>query len=121
MHQWSLSELQGVFSTQGGASTLRTARDGASVQATAPSSRPRRGSSRRCLCPTRGAPLWTWLLLVALAVPGAWSFLSEEQEELLVELHNYYRGQVSPSASAMMPLASRRHRLVIVLGKRRYC
>lgn len=104
MHQWSLSELQGVSSTQGGASTLRTARDGASVQATAPSSRPRRGSSHRCLCPTRGAPLWTWLLLVALAVPGAWSFLSEEQEELLVELHNYYRGQVSPSASAMMPL-----------------
>lgn len=37
-------------------------------------------------------------------VPGVWSFLSEEQEELLVELHNFYRGQVSPSASAMLPL-----------------
>ncbi|KAM8863113.1 uncharacterized protein AB9W97_018143 [Spinachia spinachia] len=51
-----------------------------------------------------GAPLWTWLLLGALAAPGAWSYLSEEQEELLVELHNHYRGQVSPSASAMLPL-----------------
>lgn len=37
-------------------------------------------------------------------VPGAWSYLTEEQEELLVELHNHYRGQVSPSASAMLPL-----------------
>lgn len=52
-----------------------------------------------------GAGLWVRLLLGALAlVPGAWSTLSEEQEELLVELHNHYRGQVSPSASAMLPL-----------------
>ncbi|XP_019743330.1 peptidase inhibitor 16-like [Hippocampus comes] len=50
-----------------------------------------------------GAPLWAWLLLSTLLAPGAWSLLSEE-EELLVELHNYYRGQVSPSASAMLPL-----------------
>ncbi|KAK9514707.1 hypothetical protein VZT92_025403 [Zoarces viviparus] len=79
MHQRSLSELQGV-------SARRTTQDGTS-----------RG-------PPRVAPLWAWLLLGALVVPGAWSFLSEEQEELLVELHNYYRGQVSPSASAMLPL-----------------
>lgn len=50
------------------------------------------------------APLGARLMLVALLVPGAWSFLSEEQEELLVELHNHYRGQVSPNASAMLPL-----------------
>ncbi|XP_070696192.1 peptidase inhibitor 16-like [Pempheris klunzingeri] len=98
MHQRSLSELQGV-STQRGASTRRTTQDRASW-----SSRPRRGSGRRCLCPPRGAPLWAWLLLGALVVPGAWSFLSEEEEELLVELHNHYRGLVSPSASAMLPL-----------------
>ncbi|XP_068454713.1 peptidase inhibitor 16 [Clinocottus analis] len=77
MHQRSLSELRGA---------------------------PWRGSGRRWSCPPRGAPLWAWLLLGALAAPGARSFLSEEQEELLVELHNHYRGQVSPSASAMMPL-----------------
>ncbi|XP_029362868.1 peptidase inhibitor 16 [Echeneis naucrates] len=58
----------------------------------------------RCLWPPGAAPLWAWLLLGALLVPGAWSFLSEEQEELLVELHNHYRGSVTPSASAMMPL-----------------
>lgn len=51
----------------------------------------------------RLAAPWLWLLL-GLLVPGAWSTLSEEQEELLVELHNHYRGQVSPSASAMLPL-----------------
>ncbi|XP_073325698.1 uncharacterized protein [Pagrus major] len=99
MQQWSLSELQGV-STQRGASTRRTTQD----RALRSSKQPRRGSGRPCLCPSRGAPLWAWLLLGALVVPGAWSFLSEEQEELLVELHNYYRGQVSPSASAMLPL-----------------
>ncbi|XP_054465677.1 LOW QUALITY PROTEIN: peptidase inhibitor 16-like [Anoplopoma fimbria] len=91
MHQRSLSELQGV-------SNRRTSQDGALR-----SSRPRKGSGRRCL-PAEGAPLWAWLLLGALVVPGAWSYLSEEQEELLVELHNYYRGQVSPTASAMLPL-----------------
>ncbi|XP_076598169.1 uncharacterized protein LOC143327607 [Chaetodon auriga] len=98
MHQRSLSELQGA-SAQRGASTRTAHRDRASR-----SSRPRRGSERQCLCPPRGARLWAWLLLGALVVPGAWSFLSEEQEELLVELHNHYRGQVSPSASAMLPL-----------------
>ncbi|KAM9828290.1 uncharacterized protein ACBT44_021808 [Syngnathus typhle] len=51
-----------------------------------------------------GVPLWTWLLLGTLLAPGAWSLLGEEEEELLVELHNYYRGQVSPSSSAMLPL-----------------
>ncbi|KAM7410748.1 hypothetical protein PAMA_020946 [Pampus argenteus] len=100
MQQWNLSELQGVSPTQQGASTQRTDHDGASVRATSLSSRARRGTS----CPLRGAPLWSWLLLGALVVPGAWSFLNEEQEELLVELHNHYRGQVSPSASAMLPL-----------------
>ncbi|KAK1898533.1 Peptidase inhibitor 16, partial [Dissostichus eleginoides] len=89
---------QGV-STQQGVSTRRTTQDEGSW-----SSRSRRGSSCRSLCPPSGAPLWAWLLLGALLVPGAWSFLNEEQEELLVELHNHYRGQVSPSASAMMPL-----------------
>ncbi|XP_032423492.1 peptidase inhibitor 16 [Xiphophorus hellerii] len=51
-----------------------------------------------------GARSWVSLLLGALLVPGAWSFLSESEEELLVEMHNFYRGRVSPSASAMMPL-----------------
>ncbi|XP_022065389.1 peptidase inhibitor 16-like [Acanthochromis polyacanthus] len=96
MHQRSFSELQGV-TTQRGASTPRTSQNGASW-----SSRLR--ESGRCRCPPRGATLWTWLLLGALVLPGAWSFLSEEQEELVVELHNYYRGQVQPSASAMLPL-----------------
>ncbi|XP_033942480.1 peptidase inhibitor 16-like [Pseudochaenichthys georgianus] len=89
---------QGV-PTQQGVSTRRTTQEEGSW-----SSRSRRGSSCRSLCPPSGAPLWAWLLLGALLVPGAWSFLNEEQEELLVELHNHYRGQVSPSASAMMPL-----------------
>ncbi|XP_060929996.1 peptidase inhibitor 16-like [Limanda limanda] len=92
MHQRSISELQGT-STQQGASTQQ----GVSTRRTTPA-----GGSR-----WRGgaAPLWAWwLLLSTFLVPGAWSFLSEEQEELLVELHNHYRGQVSPSASAMMPL-----------------
>ncbi|XP_077457165.1 uncharacterized protein LOC144074548 [Stigmatopora argus] len=51
-----------------------------------------------------GALLRAWLLLAMLLAPGAWSFLTEEGEELLVELHNHYRGQVSPTASAMLPL-----------------
>ncbi|XP_070767207.1 peptidase inhibitor 16 [Enoplosus armatus] len=97
MHQRSLSELQGVSAQR--PSTQRTTQDRASW-----SSKLRRGSGGRCLCPPRGAPLWAWLLLGALVVPGVWSFLSEEQEEMLVELHNHYRGQVSPSASAMLPL-----------------
>ncbi|KAM9856051.1 uncharacterized protein ACBR49_002176 [Aulostomus maculatus] len=102
MHQRNISEPQGV-STQGGDATPRTAKDGVSIQATALGSL-RRGSSCCSAHPPRGAPLWAWLLLGVLVVPGAWSFLSEEQEELLVELHNHYRGQVSPSASAMLPL-----------------
>lgn len=109
MHRRSLSELQGV-STQQEASTRRTAQKQVTILgSTSPagpllrSSRPRRGSGCR-LCPSRGALLWAWLLLAALAVPGAWSSLSEEEEELIVELHNHYRGQVSPSASAMLPL-----------------
>ncbi|XP_057685541.1 peptidase inhibitor 16-like [Corythoichthys intestinalis] len=51
-----------------------------------------------------GALLRAWLLLALLLAPGAWSSLTEEGEELLVELHNHYRGQVSPTASAMLPL-----------------
>ncbi|XP_026223325.1 peptidase inhibitor 16-like [Anabas testudineus] len=98
MHQRSCSYLQGVSSQQG-ASTDRTTRDRASWSSTS-----RTGSGCHCFCPPRGAPVWAWLLLGALVVPGAWSFLSEEHEELLVELHNHYRGLVSPSAAAMMPL-----------------
>lgn len=98
MHLRSLSELQGVTAQQA-SSTPWTTQDRASGW----SSRERRDSSS-CCSPLRRAPLWVWLLLGALVVPGALSFLSEEQEELLVELHNYYRGQVSPSASAMLPL-----------------
>ncbi|AWP09978.1 putative peptidase inhibitor 16 [Scophthalmus maximus] len=101
MHQRSFSELQG-FSTQLGASTQWTKQDRAFR-----SSRMSGASTCRGVCPPRGAPLrarWLVLLLGSLLVPGAWSFLNEEQEELLVELHNHYRGQVSPSASAMMPL-----------------
>ncbi|KAM4563002.1 peptidase inhibitor 16-like [Odontesthes bonariensis] len=91
MHQRSRSELRG-------ASAPRTARDGASWW----SSRPRMEPAG--LCPPRGAQVWAWLLLGVLLLPGARSFLTEEQEELLVELHNHYRGLVSPSASAMLPL-----------------
>ncbi|KAM4737447.1 peptidase inhibitor 16 [Anableps anableps] len=91
MHHRSLSEPQG-------ASAPRTSQDGASSQ----SSRMREGSSLRG--PPVAARFWVCLLLGALLIPGAWSFLSEEEEELLVELHNHYRGQVSPSASAMLPL-----------------
>ncbi|XP_065817525.1 peptidase inhibitor 16 [Labrus bergylta] len=94
MHHRSHLELQGAMA-------IRTTQDGASRWG----SRLRKGASVRCcLSPPRAAPLWAWLLLGVLVVPGAWSFLSEEQEELLVELHNHYRGLVSPSASAMMPL-----------------
>lgn len=63
-----------------------------------------RGGGHSPFCLPKGARLWAWLALTAVLAPGAWSFLTEEQEELLVELHNHYRGQVSPSASAMMPL-----------------
>uniref|UniRef100_A0A8C9XH46 SCP domain-containing protein n=1 Tax=Sander lucioperca TaxID=283035 RepID=A0A8C9XH46_SANLU len=91
--------LQGVSMQRGVSPQRRTPRDRESLW----SSRRRRGSGL-CLCPPSRAPLWAWVLLAALLVPGARSFLSEEQEELLVELHNHYRGQVSPSASAMLPL-----------------
>ncbi|XP_058500030.1 peptidase inhibitor 16-like [Solea solea] len=95
MHQRSHSELQRV-------STQRITQDGVFLRSSGPQSW---GSSRCSLCPVGGAPLWACrLLLVLLLLPGAWSFLNEEQEELLVELHNHYRGQVSPSASAMLPL-----------------
>ncbi|XP_069572696.1 GLIPR1-like protein 1 [Brachyistius frenatus] len=90
MHQRSLSELRGASTPH----RNRTPPD----RSSGPGGQPGR---RR---PPRAAPLWAWLLLGALVVPGARSFLSEEQEELLVELHNHYRGQVSPSASAMLPL-----------------
>ncbi|TNN59025.1 hypothetical protein EYF80_030763 [Liparis tanakae] len=61
------------------------------------------GSRGRWPPPRSGAPLWAWLLLGALAGRGAGGLLSEQQEELL-ELHNHYRGQVAPPASAMRPL-----------------
>ncbi|XP_029994342.1 peptidase inhibitor 16-like isoform X2 [Sphaeramia orbicularis] len=98
MHQRSLSELQRVSGT----STPRDRASGRSAQQ-CHSSRLSRGENLR-LCPPTGALLWAWLLLGALVFPGAWSFLTEDQEELLVELHNHYRGVVSPSASAMLPL-----------------
>ncbi|MEQ2189582.1 hypothetical protein GOODEAATRI_026716 [Goodea atripinnis] len=91
MHPRSLSKLHE-------ASAPWTTQDGAFSW----SSRSMMGSSLFSL--PKGACFWACLLLGALLVPGAWSFLSEEEEELLVELHNYYRGQVSPSASAMLPL-----------------
>ncbi|XP_041859648.1 peptidase inhibitor 16-like [Melanotaenia boesemani] len=91
MQRRSLSELQG-------GSTPRTTQDGAS------SWRSNLRMESFGFWPKREAPLWVWMLLGALLVPGAWSSLSEENEELLVELHNRYRGLVSPSASAMMPL-----------------
>ncbi|KAF1391054.1 hypothetical protein PFLUV_G00064610 [Perca fluviatilis] len=106
MHQRSLPGPQGVSPTLQGVSMQR----GVSPQRRTPQDGDSSWSSRRsrgsglCLCPPGGAPLWAWVLLAALLVPGARSYLSEEQEELLVELHNHYRGQVSPSASAMLPL-----------------
>lgn len=98
MHQRSLLELRQVSGTS-------TPQDRASGQSARCGyiSRLRRGERLRLRTPT-AAPLWAWLLLGALVLPGAWSFLTEEQEELLVELHNHYRGVVSPSASAMLPL-----------------
>ncbi|KAM4609880.1 uncharacterized protein ACJ7VT_013213 [Polymixia lowei] len=109
MQHQSCSELQGV-STQQGASTRRTPTKQATIPGSPPRTSPRCWSSRLrkgpgcLLCPPEGALLWAWLLVWALVVPGVWSSLNEEQEELIVELHNYYRGQVSPSASAMLPL-----------------
>lgn len=94
MPQRSPLKVQGV-SAQRGASAHR-GRRGQSPRL--------RGASHLHLYPLRGARLWAWLALTAVLAPGAWSFLSEEQEELLVELHNHYRGLVSPSASAMLPL-----------------
>ncbi|XP_013883389.1 peptidase inhibitor 16, partial [Austrofundulus limnaeus] len=79
-----------------GASSPQTAQDGPSTWCL-----------RLRMEPGPGSWSWTLLLLLGLGfllVPGAWSFLTDEQEELLVELHNYYRGQVSPTASAMLPL-----------------
>lgn len=93
MPQRSPLKVQGV-STQRGASRGPTPR--------------LRGAAQPHLYPPKGARLWAWLALAAVLAPGAWSFLNEEQEELLVELHNHYRGLVSPSASAMLPLV-RRH------------
>ncbi|XP_061662725.1 peptidase inhibitor 16-like isoform X1 [Syngnathoides biaculeatus] len=65
---------------------------------------PARGEHVTNCSRARGVPLMKWLLLATLLAPGTWSLLNEEEEELLVELHNYYRGQVFPSASAMLPL-----------------
>lgn len=98
MHQQSLLELRRVSGT----STPQDRVSGQSAQQ-GYNCRLRRGAHLRPK-PPMGAPLWAWLLLGALVLPGAWSFLTEEQEELLVELHNHYRGVVSPSASAMLPL-----------------
>ncbi|KAM9343016.1 uncharacterized protein KZ484_015644 [Pholidichthys leucotaenia] len=96
MHKRSLSELQGVTPHREPV-TPRTSLDRSSWS-------PRVKREFGVSAPLRGAPLWAWLLLGALVVPGSWSYLNEEQEELIVELHNHYRGQVSPSASAMLPL-----------------
>lgn len=97
MPQRSPLKVQGV-STQRGASAHWRHRGQTPRQ---------RGASHLHLYPPKGARLWAWLALAAVLAPGAWSFLSEEQEELLVELHNHYRGLVSPSASAMLPLVRR--------------
>ncbi|CAL8369981.1 unnamed protein product [Lota lota] len=62
--------------------------------------------SRGCgrgLYPREGVGFWAWLLLWALVAPGACG-LTADMEEVIVELHNFYRGQVFPSATAMMPL-----------------
>ncbi|XP_061591620.1 peptidase inhibitor 16-like [Cololabis saira] len=91
MHRRSLLDLQGALCP-------RTTQDGAPSWC----SRLNVGSKRRS--PLTGALVWASLLLGALLVPGAQSFLTEEQEELLVDLHNHYRGQVSPTAAAMLPL-----------------
>lgn len=91
MPQRSPLKVQGVSTQRGASAHLgQTSR--------------RKGASHLHLYPPKGARLWAWLALTAVLAPGAWSFLSEEQEELLVELHNHYRGLVSPSASAMLPL-----------------
>uniref|UniRef100_A0A3B3ZSZ9 Peptidase inhibitor 16 n=1 Tax=Periophthalmus magnuspinnatus TaxID=409849 RepID=A0A3B3ZSZ9_9GOBI len=59
----------------------------------------------RALIPRRSIVQSIVVVLVLLgslvAVEG---ILNEDQEELLVELHNRYRGVVQPSASAMLPL-----------------
>lgn len=44
------------------------------------------------------------LVLVGSLLVSVDGYLAEDQEELLVELHNRYRGVVQPSASAMLPL-----------------
>ncbi|KAM6924442.1 peptidase inhibitor 16-like [Xenentodon cancila] len=91
MHRRSLLDLQGALSP-------RTTQDGDFFRR----SRLNVGSNRRSLL--MRALVWAWLLLGVLLVPGAQSFLAEDEEDLLVDLHNHYRGQVSPKAAAMLPL-----------------
>ncbi|XP_030222574.1 peptidase inhibitor 16 [Gadus morhua] len=55
------------------------------------------------LYPPEGVCFWAGILLWALVAPGACR-LTAEMEDTIVELHNYYRGQVFPAATAMMPL-----------------
>ncbi|KAM6977714.1 peptidase inhibitor 16-like [Aplochiton taeniatus] len=51
--------------------------------------------------PQVGACFWTQLLLCACLVGPAWSQLTEEQQESIVKLHNYYRRRTEPSAANM--------------------
>ncbi|XP_055004140.1 peptidase inhibitor 16-like [Boleophthalmus pectinirostris] len=59
----------------------------------------------RAMIPGRSIVQSIVLVLVLLgSLVQVDGYLNEDQEELLVELHNRYRGVVQPSASAMLPL-----------------
>lgn len=52
--------------------------------------------------------LWATLptLLLLLTVTGPTSALTEDEKQTMVELHNFYRAQVSPPASDMLQMVS---------------
>uniref|UniRef100_A0AAV2LW66 SCP domain-containing protein n=1 Tax=Knipowitschia caucasica TaxID=637954 RepID=A0AAV2LW66_KNICA len=62
------------------------------------------------------------LVLVLLgSLVSVQGILDEDQEELLVELHNRYRGVVQPSASAMLPLKWDRNLKLVAEGYAAKC
>lgn len=51
--------------------------------------------------------LWATLFpLLLLTAPGPTSALTEGEKQTVVELHNFYRAQVSPPASDMLQMVS---------------
>ncbi|KAJ3585892.1 hypothetical protein NHX12_012300, partial [Muraenolepis orangiensis] len=98
-HSHSSMELQGASPAH--SSQKRTSTRGSDSRRSPSSSYRSSGSRGGCsggFYPPEGARLWAWILLWALVAPGAWA-LTADQEELIVELHNFYRGQHNPLLS----------------------